>query len=70
MSLAPDGRVPAPAYKAIAFKPTGGYCIGKDNWAIKKLGPPVELKAGEHRLRMTNLGDGLALDYLVVARVK
>jgi len=68
-SLTLDGRVPHAAYKAIALKPTGGYCTSRDNWALQKLGPPVRLKPGEHRLRMANLGDGLALDYLAVAKV-
>ena len=52
----------------IAFRPTGGYCTAKDTWTLKRLGPPVRLAAGEHRLRMTNLGDGLAMDYLAAAR--
>ena len=66
-SLTIDGRSPGAAFERIAFKPTGGYCTERDNWALKKLGPPVRLDAGEHHLRMTNLGDGLAMDYLAIA---
>ena len=68
-SLTIDGRSPGAAFDRIAFKPTGGYSSAADNWALKKLGPPVRLEEGKHRLRMTNLGDGLAMDYLAIARV-
>jgi len=66
-SLAIDGKCPGPRYESIQFAPTGGYCAASDNWATRKLGPAVKLTAGEHTIRMTNLGDGLALDYLAVA---
>jgi len=65
-----DRASPGPEYKAIAFKPTGGYCTGADNWASRILGPAVRLKAGTHRLRLTNLGDGLALDYIAIQKAK
>ncbi len=67
-SLTIDGASPGPTYENIAFEPTGGYCTQQDNWALKKLGPPVHLGAGKHRVRMTNLGDGLAMDYLVITK--
>ena len=62
-----DGKSPGAAFDGIAFEPTGGYCTVSDNWAFRKLGPVVRLSAGKHRLRMTNLGDGLAMDYLAIA---
>ena len=65
-SLTIDGASPGTAYDEIAFARTGGYGRSPDEWRAKKLGPPVTLCAGEHRLRMTNLGDGLAMDYIAL----
>lgn len=64
-----DGDVPADAYDAVAFEHTGGYGRSDEQWRTMRLGPPVELAAGEHSLTMTNLGDGLALDYLALLPV-
>ena len=69
-ALTLDGKIPHSSYREIPFKPTGGYCTSGDNWAFKKLGHPVRLSTGQHRIRMTNLGDGLAMDYLAIARAK
>ena len=69
-SLAIDGKSPGPPYDSIQFTRTGGYCTVSDNWATKKLGPAIRLTAGEHTIRMTNLGDGLALDYLAIAKAR
>jgi len=65
-----DGELRAPEHEAIAFESTGGYCSSADNWALKKLGPPLRLAPGKHRLRLTNSGDGLALDFLAIAKAK
>jgi hypothetical protein len=65
-ALTIDGESPGAAYDEIAFAHTGGYGRSPDDWRAKKLGPPVTLSAGEHTLRMTNLGDGLALDYIAL----
>jgi len=64
-----DGASPGDAFEEIAFPKTGGYGRGADEWRTKRLGPPVSLRAGEHTLRLTNLGDGLALDYIALAPV-
>jgi len=69
-SLTIDGESPQPAYEDIAFEPTGGYCTQQDNWALSKLGPPVHLAGGKRTVRMTNLGDGLAMDYLVITKAR
>jgi len=65
-SLAIDGEAPRDAYEEIAFAHTGGYGRAPDDWRTKKLGPPITLSAGEHTLGMTNLGDGLAMDYIAL----
>jgi len=65
-SLTLDGVSPGAAYEKIAFPCTGGWSLSEDNWAFKKLGPPVSMQAGKHRLRMTNLDSAVNLDYLVV----
>jgi len=69
-SLTVDGKSPGPPYDSIQFARTGGYCTVSDNWATKKLGPAIKLTAGEHTVRMTNLGDGLALDYVAIAKAR
>jgi len=69
-SVTIDGTSPGREYESIAFEPTGGYCINADNWASRVLGPPVRLQAGTHRLRITNLGDGLALDYIAIQKAE
>lgn len=69
-ALTIDGASPAPAFESIAFEHTGGYGMTDRQWRVLQLGPPVELAAGEHALRMTNLGDGLALDYLALVPVE
>ena len=65
-----DGESPGKEYERISFARTGGYCTAKDDWDMKQLGPPVRLKAGGHSLRMTNLGEGLAMDYLSLVPVR
>ena len=65
-----DGALPSREYEGIAFKTTGGYCTNADNWATHVLSPDVHLPAGPHRLRMTNLDDGLALDYIAIQAAK
>ncbi len=69
-ALTIDGESPDKAYDEIAFAHTGGYGRAPDNWRAKKLGPPVTLRAGDHTVRMTNLGDGLALDYIALVPVE
>jgi len=56
---------------------TGGFCTGADNWRYyacgstardASRGTPVHLEAGEHRLRLINLGDGVGLDTILLVR--
>ena len=69
-----DGEFPDPACKKLVFPGTGGYCADGDNWAYAQVkdaaGAPVcvQLAAGTHRLRMTNLGGGLAVDFILFVR--
>ncbi len=65
-ALTIDGTSPGSEFAEIAFPRTGGYGTTPDTWHTRRLGPPLKLCAGEHTLRMTNLGDGLALDYIAL----
>lgn len=65
-SLTIDGQSPGAAREDLRFASTGGFCTVEDNWAVKRLGEPVHLTAGKHVIRMTNLAEGLALDYLTL----
>ncbi|MEA3400997.1 MAG: hypothetical protein U9R79_07070 [Armatimonadota bacterium] len=69
-SLVIDGQSPAEGYDDLRFARTGGYSTTEDNWETKRLDPPVHLIAGLHSLRMTNLGEGLALDYISLVPVR
>jgi len=64
-----DGKVPKDAYRRITFPWTGGWSGSQGVWRYRKLGPPVELAAGKHLMRMTNLRDGLGVDYFLLKRV-
>ena len=61
-----DGQLPGEAYGRIAFPCTGGWSGSPDVWAFRRLGPPLDLSAGEHRFRMSNLKDGLGVDYFIL----
>jgi hypothetical protein len=55
----------------LAFPKTGGFSTNQDNWRHMALGGDekptlLDLKAGEHRLRMDCLSGGLGLDYIVL----
>ena len=69
-SLSVDGEEPGEGYGELCFPSTGGFCTSADNWALQRLGEPIHLAAGAHTLRMTNLGEGLALDYLTLVPVE
>jgi len=64
-SLTIDGATPSPGYGKIRFPCTGGWSLSEDNWAFRKLDPPLTLKAGKRRLRMTNLDSAVNVDYFV-----
>ncbi len=66
-SLTIDGASPGDPFAELRFPSTGGFSTAADDWESLRLGGPVHLSAGMHTIRMTNLGDGLALDYLMLA---
>ncbi len=69
-----DGEVPAPEAREIAFPKTGGYGTSPADWQYLTLTDrdgtelALPLAAGEHTLTMTNLGDGLGLDFIAIIR--
>lgn len=69
-----DGAVPDPALERIAFTPTGGYGHEARHWQYRPLADAggkelvFDLAAGRHSIKMTNLGDGMALDFIVLVR--
>jgi len=65
-----DGKPPGAGGESIAFPRTGGFGRRAREWRTTRLGPSLELSAGQRTLRMTNLGDGLALDYLAVVPLR
>ncbi len=65
-SLQIDGALPDPVFADIAIPETGGWSGTDDNWRYLRLGVPVSLAAGKRRLRMTNLADGLAVDFFIL----
>jgi len=67
-ALTIDGKSPGPAFDDMTLPLTGGFCTDADNWAYYAAGggQAVRLEAGEHVLRMTNLGDGVGLDYILL----
>ncbi|MBM4046391.1 MAG: carbohydrate-binding protein, partial [Planctomycetes bacterium] len=69
-----DGQHPGVAFKKFHLSSTGGFCTVTDNWAYHTVGgekspAPINLAAGPHTLRMTNLGDGCALDFILLVPV-
>jgi len=69
-SLLIDGKSPGPAFANIAIPTTGGWCSERDQWAYMRLGTTLELSAGKHRMRMTNLADGLGVDFFVLRALR
>ena len=71
-SLTLDGVSPGPEYDSIRFPGTDGFGVsdGKDTWAVKPLGPPLDLKAGTHRFRMSYQGFTLHMDFFVIVGKK
>ena len=69
-SLTLDGKSPGAPFDDMALAPTGGYCTSSDNWTFVSAGggATVHLTEGVHKLRMANLGDGVALDYVAFVR--
>ncbi len=69
-----NGEVPHEAAAEIAFPNSGGFGTSPDHWRYLPLqdagGDDVvlPLSAGEHTIRMTNLGEGLGMDFIVLVR--
>ncbi|MGC9318832.1 MAG: hypothetical protein ACP5KN_12445 [Armatimonadota bacterium] len=69
-----DGEPPHGAAEEFAFPHTGGYGTNPADWQYRPLQDAegnevaVPLSAGEHTIRMTNLGDGLGLDFISLVR--
>ncbi|MBT3376781.1 MAG: hypothetical protein HN742_09985 [Lentisphaerae bacterium] len=67
-----DGASPTPEADDMAFPRTGGFGGLSSHWAFRGLLDatgeeiPVNLAAGQHTLRMSNLADGLALDFIAL----
>ncbi|MHB8994006.1 MAG: RIFT barrel domain-containing protein [Armatimonadota bacterium] len=70
-----DGALPDPAAADVLFPRTGGFGASPKDWNYVTLKDAagqdvaVSLKAGDHTLKMTNLGDGLAMDFVALVRV-
>jgi len=64
-----DGKLPGDSYASIRFPYTGGWSGSAGVWVFRQLGPAIELDAGAHRFRMSNLKDGLGVDYFIFKRV-
>jgi len=64
-----DGASPGPEYNTARFPATGGFGADdhQDTWAVKGLGPPLDLKAGKHRFRMTYQRNTMHVDFFIVA---
>ena len=67
-----DGASPGTDWSGLLFPGTGGYSSQADNWAWRLLkgkdGRVLrhKLSAGEHTLRLTNRGGGMALDAILL----
>jgi len=67
-----DGAHPRPELAEFHLPPTGGFSSSEDNWVYLRLGEwtgepfRVRLSAGRHEVSMTNLGDGCALDQMLL----
>jgi len=69
-----DGEVARPAADSVAFPPSGGFGSSPSDWEYMPLKDArgndvvLTLSEGEHTLRMTNLKDGLGLDFVVLVK--
>ena len=69
-----DGGVPDPVAQKVRFEPSGGFGALPSDWRFHPLRDAggndivLPLKAGEHTIRMTNLGDGLGMDFIILVR--
>lgn len=70
-----DGDFSSEAWQRLTFPSTGGWSSTADNWAWLPLRDgqgaplPVQLSQGQHRLRMSNVAGGMALDCILIVPV-
>jgi hypothetical protein len=70
-----DGNVPCPEAKAITFPSSGGFGTTPMDWVYVSLRDkdskdvPIRLTKGKHTIRMVNLCDGLAFDFIAFVPV-
>ena len=71
-----DGATPGTDWSGLLFAGTDGYCTRADNWRWQMLkgkdGNVLrhELSVGQHTLRLTNRGGGMALDAILLVPTK
>lgn len=70
-----DGALPFPEAARLAFPFTGSFGMRPEHWQTRRFTAndqeiALPLKAGNHTVRMSNLGDGMAVDYLVLVPAK
>ena len=71
-----DGAVPQPNLPPLTLPATGGFAADRDDWRLLTVPGPdgkplaLHLTAGEHRLRLTQVEAGLALDYLALVSAR
>jgi hypothetical protein len=70
-----DGQAPCPEAKVIAFPRSGGFGMTPSDWVYVSLRDkdgkevPIRLAKGKHTVRMVNLNDGLAFDFMAFVPV-
>jgi hypothetical protein len=69
-----DGQYPFAGAERLAFESTGGFGTTPTQWKVRQFAVDgkevvLPLKAGKHTVRMANLGDGLAVDFLVLVPI-
>ncbi|MCK5804400.1 MAG: hypothetical protein KAI66_16295, partial [Lentisphaeria bacterium] len=68
-----DGKSPVPQADSISFPRSGGFGGLASQWRFQRIldgdghEVPILLRKGKHTLRMSNLADGLALDFIALA---
>jgi hypothetical protein len=71
-----DGAFPDAAMQNVVLPGTGGYSGSEDNWQFWRLLDSaqkplqVALAKGAHTIRISNLGGGMALDYVLLQKAK
>ena len=67
-----DSAHPLPGLAEFHLPRTGGFATSKDDWRYIRLGEwtgepfRIRLTRGHHDISMTNLGDGCALDQIML----